>query len=86
MIVEPNISAIYGFEPMREGEYPTCALVGHGHGQGPERPIVTRIAYREQNLGQYGIGWYDVFAGDVCLFSLQARAVAEIHYAPAGGE
>jgi hypothetical protein len=49
---------------------------------GDERfsPIVTAIERREENLGQYGIVWFDVFAGDRMIFSMNALHVAMVDY------
>lgn len=81
------ITAIYGVEPMREGEYPAVHVVGGKStllaGQGDARRFtVTQIERREEPHGDHTLSWYDVYAGDAVAVSLQARAVAEIHYAP----
>ena len=70
------IRALYGVEPMRENEYPAGFTVGHQSGG----KTVDRITYREHNYGDHGIGWYDVYAGEHCIASMNVRAVAEVHY------
>lgn len=42
--------------------------------------VVTRIEYRDENRGDHGIGWFDVWAGDVCIASLNERHVHEVYY------
>ena len=74
-----RINAIFGAEPPREGEYPTTYVVGTTFGW--SRSIVARIERREENLGTYGILWFDIFDGDVLLASMNAMAVSEVHYA-----
>lgn len=71
-----KINAIYGTEPMREGEYPTSFLVGYG------KPPVEAITYREHNYGDHGLGWFDVTVEGQVVASMAARAVAEIRYEP----
>lgn len=66
------IKAVYGPEPMREGENPSCEIVGHGG--------VTRIERREDNLGTYGIAWFHVFKGELLVKSYNALHVAEVIY------
>ena len=76
-----QIKAIYGIEPMREGEYPMAHVVGltsHINGRGPVR--VDRIERREENYGDHGLSWFDILSGGVVVASVQARAVGEIHY------
>lgn len=79
------IQAIYGVEPAREGEYPTAHIVGGKsfvvQGNADSRPFtVTKIERREENFGDHGLLWYDVFDGDRVVVSMQGRAVAEVHY------
>lgn len=69
-----KINAIWGQEPMREGEYPDCHMVGSNG--------VTRIERREENLGTYGLVWFDVFKGDEVAWSVNASFVASIRYEP----
>lgn len=73
-MTEQKIRWVCGFEPMREGEYPTMFEVGKNN--------VTRIERRHENFGHYGIDWFDVYFGDTHEQSIQARAVAEIRYFP----
>ncbi len=61
-------------EPMREGEYPTMFEVGKNG--------VTKIEYRVTNLGDHGIGWFDVYYGDHVLQCLSERACAEVRFFP----
>ena len=69
---EQKIKAIFGVEPLRENEYPSVFLVGSDG--------VTEIMSREENLGEYGIRWFDVFEGRRLVASMNARFVAEVHY------
>jgi hypothetical protein len=41
---------------------------------------VTRIERRLENLGDYGITWFDVFKGEHMFASFNARAVADVYY------
>lgn len=41
---------------------------------------VTSIKYREDNYGDHGLGWFDVYFGDAVEQSIAARAVAEVRY------
>lgn len=66
------IKGVFGAEPRREGEYPDCYIVGHSG--------VTLIVEREQNLGSYGILWFDVFKGDHLSVSMNAVHVSNITY------
>ena len=72
MSEKPRIKALYGPEPMREGEYPFSATVGFDG--------VTRIEEYMQNLGDHGVLWFDVYHGDTLVKRFGARHVAEIHY------
>ena len=77
------ISAIYGMEPNREGEYPTVHAVGSdSYAPGGKRFTVSKIVQREQNFGDHGLLWFDVYEGERIAASMQGRAVAEIHFAP----
>ena len=73
-----TISAIYGAEPRRDGEYPSIYIVGQSDWR--KGPSVTSIKYREDNFGDHGVGWFDVYAGEARLASMGARHVAEIIY------
>jgi hypothetical protein len=77
-----RVRALIGPEPHREGEYPFFAKVGTALKVGD--PLVEQITYREQNMGTYGIGWFDVHAGGQVVTSVAAMAVAEIQYFPEG--
>lgn len=79
---EQAIKAIFGHEPMREGEYPTDFIVGQ-KAFGPDLPsgkAVTKIVRREENYGDHSLLWFDVYAGDDLIRSMQGRAVSEIHW------
>ena len=83
-MIEQKILAIFGHEPMREGEYPTAFIVGQ-KAFGPDLPggaTVTEIKRRDDNFGDHGIGWYEVYADGSLIRSMSARAVAEIHWEP----
>ena len=67
-----KIKSIFGQEPRRDGEYPEGFTVGYGG--------VSRIEYREDNFGPYGIGWFDVYHGDTLVSSMNATAVAVVNY------
>jgi hypothetical protein len=69
---ERIITGIWGAEPLREGEYPDSHMVGHSD--------VTRIVRRDENLGTYGIVWFDVFKGEDLAWSCNASFVASIRY------
>lgn len=54
------IRSVQGEEPQRPNEYPWTATVGyhlHDYSQGK----VVRIEERQENMGTYGINWYDVW-------------------------
>ena len=74
MSEKPRIKALYGPEPMREGEYPFSATVGVNG--------VTRIEEYEENLGDHGLLWLEIYKGDVLYQRFNARHVAEVHYFP----
>ncbi len=74
------VKAIYGHEPLRADEYPASYMIGGRIGSGGE--VVERIEFREDNFGDHGLGWYDVFANGRRVLSMQSRAVAEVHYSP----
>ena len=74
-----RIKLIAGMEPKREGEWPTTFAVGNSF-HGPNKHTITRIESRNENLGTYGITWFDIFDGDDLLVSMNAMAVSEIHY------
>ena len=82
---EQIVSAIYGFEPPREGELPTAFILGGKH----NGHTITSIGHEVHNFGDHGIGWYFVKAGDDVIAALQERAVAEVYYTkptPAAGQ
>jgi hypothetical protein len=80
MASEPRIKLIAGMEPNRDGEWPITFAIGNGF-PGPVKHTITRIDRREQNMGTYGILWFDVFDGDTLLASMNAMAVSEVQYA-----
>lgn len=67
-----EIKGIWGAEPLRADECPEAYIVGHGD--------ITRIQRREENLGTYGIVWYDAFKGDELSASMNAAFVAFVAY------
>lgn len=76
-----QITAIYGVEPMREGEYPMAHVVGSDSNiNGRDKVRVEWIERREENYGDHGLSWFDVLSGGKVVASVQARAVAEVHY------
>lgn len=79
------VSAIYGFEPPREGELPTAFILGGKH----NARTVTSITHETHNYGDHGIGWYIVKSGDDVIAEVQERVVAEVYYkdtTPAAGQ
>ena len=73
---EPEIHCIIGMEPRREDESPMCYAVDFPFSEMPspsERKTVTTIILRES-------GWFDILAGEELLATINANAVAEIHY------
>jgi len=79
MSKQPNpIKSIWGQEPLREGEYPQHYIVGSPVMSGDI--IVTKIEFREDNYGDHGLGWFDIWAETGLIASMSARAVSEIHY------
>lgn len=73
-----EIMAIYGCEPMREGEYPTAIIVGSSI----RDRAVAKIARREDNFGDHGLLWFDAMDDEGrVIMSISGRAVAEVHHA-----
>lgn len=70
---EQIIKGIWGAEPRREGEFPECHMVGSSG--------VTSIVRREENLGTYGIVWFDVLKDGAVACSMNAIHVASVQYA-----
>lgn len=68
--ITPKIKGIYG--PVVEGDERVGATVGHNQ--------VTQIEMREQDLGSYGIIWFDVFRGDKLWMSLNGMMTAQVDY------
>jgi hypothetical protein len=80
-----TITAVFGMEPQRDQENAQAHVVGSkSYVVGPNVPrpfTVGRIERRMENFGDHGLLWFDVFDTDGRLAtSMQARAVAEIHY------
>lgn len=81
------ITGVFGMEPQRDQESAQAHIVGSkswvvGHGN-PQPFTVGRIERREDNFGDHGLLWFDVFDTDGRLAtSMQGRAVSEVHYAP----
>lgn len=70
------IRGIYGDEPRREGELPIAHVVGFDG--------VTSITESEENLGEYGIHWFHVWAGETEKARMNARYVAQVDFVKAG--
>ena len=79
-----RIKAIWGMEPLRDQESPTCYVVGSASALFRVPFMVDRIERREENFGDHGLLWFDVYEGDRLVTSMQGRAVAEIMYAKEG--
>jgi len=75
-MAEKGVRAILGDEPRRDGEYPMAHIVGYGG--------VTRIEEDTEHLGDYGIHWFFVYAGDDLLYRINARYVASVELFKAG--
>lgn len=71
-----DIRGIYGEEPPREGEYPIAHVVGFDG--------VTSITETDQNLGDYGIHWFHVWAENREVARMNARYVVQIDFQKAG--
>lgn len=69
---ERKIIAVYGMEPMREGEEPDAWRVGFAG--------VTHIERMSETFGEYGIDWFRIWSGDILLASMNARYTATIIY------
>lgn len=67
-----SIRAVWGPWPSCPDEDPTGAAVGISG--------VTKIERREENLGTYGIVWFDVYVGNEVLRSLNALHIEQIEY------
>lgn len=70
-----TIRALFGAEPMRDDELPRAFIVGCD--------AVTKIERREENYGDHGLLWFDVYEGERRIASMNARFVAEIQYGSA---
>lgn len=68
-----TIRGIYGDEPRREGEYPIAHVVGFDG--------VTSITEMNENLGEYGIHWFQVWSGDRETARMNARYVVQVDFA-----
>jgi hypothetical protein len=66
------IKGVYLEEPRIEGVNADGATVSYDG--------VTRIERRDENYGDHGLSWFDVFKGDVLFKSFNARAVAAVHH------
>ena len=81
-----HITAIYGVEPGRENEYPMAHVVGSdSHIAGRGKAKIDAIERREENYGDHGLSWFDLMSDGQLVGSVQARAVAEIHYSAEEG-
>lgn len=77
-----KIKGIYGVEPQRDQETATAHVVGfHSYAAGGRKFMVDQIVEREQNLGTYGILWFDVYEEGHAdpVLSMNAMAVSEVH-------
>jgi hypothetical protein len=63
---------IAGHEPRRDNEHPTFFKVGDDG--------VTAIRYSERNMGTYGVGFFQVWKGDVLFHEMNITAVADVRY------
>lgn len=72
MTINQRIESVWAPDPPRETDYADGASVGSDG--------ITRIEYREQNMGSYGIGWYDAYRGDVAVKSFNALSIAIVCY------
>lgn len=93
-MTDAPIKSVFLEAPRREDEFQTTYGVGQAvnfwresrkeaDGSEISPPMesikITRIAFREENRGTHGIGWYDVWAGDVLITSLNERYVVEVY-------
>jgi hypothetical protein len=76
-VTEPEIKAVIGEEPRREGEYPLIYQVGYDVQQGVR---VTHITEETENLGTYGVKWFYVWADKHLVAKMNALQVATILY------
>lgn len=67
-----RIHSITGSEPRRDGEYPVCWAVGYDG--------VTRIEETTENLGTYGITWFEIFKEDKKIAKLNALHTEQVKY------
>jgi hypothetical protein len=80
-----QITAIYGMVPFDDRVERDAWVVGYESniaGVGATR--VDWIERREENYGDHGLSWFDVLSEGKVVASVQARAVAEVHYGPEG--
>jgi hypothetical protein len=68
-----KIKSIIGPEPVHKSEYPTTWFIDYDG--------VTEIREVTENLGTYGITWYEVHAGDKLIAKMNALHTAEVRYA-----
>lgn len=74
-----KIKAICGVEPRNDCQEPLGATCGYNG--------VTAIIKRDENLGTYGIAWFDIYKGDTVIQSINALSVASVFYFESeGGE
>ena len=72
----PPINHICGEEPHRENEYPLTFTVGDTFRDFE----VTHIEHREDNRGDHGVGWFDIYSGKKRLASLNERFTSYVEY------
>lgn len=75
--VSPEIKAVIGEEPRREGEYPLIYQVGYEVQPGVR---VTHITEDTENLGTYGVKWFSVWADKHLVAKMNALQVAAVLY------
>jgi len=69
--INREIKGVYGAIPYKD-EDQVGYIIGYDG--------VTKILRRVENLGTYGIIWYDVYKGDTLHASLTAMQISEITY------
>lgn len=77
-MTEQTIHAICGAEPARANEDPFAFQVGMNG--------VTKIERREENYGDHGLLWFDIFKGSRRAASMNGRHVAVVAYKKAAGD
>ncbi|MBV8650308.1 MAG: hypothetical protein JO255_02505 [Alphaproteobacteria bacterium] len=68
---------VQGAEPNRVDETPMTFEVGRAPFIGA--PVVTEIRFRDENRGDHSICWFDAYAGETLVASLNERHVAVVY-------